>query len=315
MALLTASPGFGTTAGAAGRLVVTTRRHAVAIVCAGVPNVKRAGDKLRLSARLGDLTATLDGTLVGQPNGYYDTIADPQMSVTDGQLALAPAGVPAFDPIDLDSFALLSSTLKITKTVGSVCVVDLAGMSGPTVLLSMFSGGAHCCSELAIYEPEDVSEVPGHGVLTENFGNPGVGLTVARGKVLLVTGDNDFAYLYTDYADSAFPIEILQFRNLDSDGTIVDDELVVSTRDHPNLVAADAASQWLWSQRRSDDPAGYLAAWAADECNLGRCQMAFATLERLAKSGKVKSIGGGSYGPSWVVALHRFLVQHGYVRR
>ena len=96
--------------------------------------------------------------------------------------------------------------------------------------------------------------------------------------MVLITGDNAFAYTFTDFARSAFPLRVLKMAS-DESG------LVNVTREWPHWIALDAA---FWQSLFNDvghsppyDDRGVLAAWAADECELGRCSVAFHFLNHL----------------------------------
>jgi hypothetical protein len=287
-------------------------RHASALSCSSEATLKHG--KLVITARLGAATAILTARATSAIGYVAFGVTDPTLAFT-GTAHPARAKLPTLGPTTwslltaLAPFQLLGPSLNRLRVLGSLCLANVAGLPGPTALVSVYTGGAHCCSDLVAYELSNNNQV-----VAEKFGNPfPLALTVSSNRLLIVSGDNDFAYLYTDYADSAFPLLVLQFAKADSLGAGENMKLVNSTRQHPALLSADAADQWALSQRRPGDDLGFLAAWTADECNLNRCGGAFAILDHLAAVHKLRTTGAGTVGLSWVHGLRRFLVQHGYV--
>jgi hypothetical protein len=285
-------------------------RHESALSCSPEPTIKH--DKVVLTARLGSATAILTARAASAIGYVAFGVTDPTLAFT-GVPHPGRAKLPALGPTTwslltaLAPFQLLGPSLNQMHLLGPLCLANVAGLPGPTALVAVYTGGAHCCSDLVAYELSNDNQV-----VTEKLGNPPLALTVSANRLLIVSGDNAFAYLYTDYADSAFPLLVLQFANADSLGVGENMKLVNSTRQHPALLSADAADQWAWSQRRPSDNLGFLAAWTADECNLNRCGTAFATLAHLAAVHRLRTMGAGTVGLSWVQGLRRFLVQHGY---
>jgi hypothetical protein len=82
-------------------------------------------------------------------------------------------------------------------------------------------------------------------LLTQDFGNPGVTIRDLNGDGLpeFITGDGRFAYRFTDYADSAWPIEVERYIN----GAFVD-----VTRRFPEQIRADATRLLRGAVGRAD---------------------------------------------------------------
>ena len=91
-------------------------------------------------------------------------------------------------------------------------VLDLAGDGQLEVVLSLFTGGAHCCVVEQIYTAgtsrgtyiKDEHEFDAGAVLTD-IGN--------KGHYEFVSADAGFAYEFSDYAHSGQPIQIWSFAN------------------------------------------------------------------------------------------------------
>ncbi len=191
-----------------------------------------------------------------------------------------------------------------------VHIVRLSGTGGPSVVLDLYTGGAHCCFVEQVYSlgansmPVTKAEY--------NFGNPGVRLTKlnSSSSYSYLSADNDFAYEFTDYAASGMPIEIFNF----SDGAFHN-----VTKSYPALIRKDAA-QWMsafQSQASShyQDSVGVVAAWAADEDMLGHSAGVARFLGAQARAGHLNS-ALNPITPSdhkYVLALQKFLHKHGYL--
>ncbi len=182
--------------------------------------------------------------------------------------------------------------------------------AGVDVLLSLYTGGAHCCVVEQVYA---ASPTTGRYVVHErDFGDAAVRLVASSvpGEVDLLSADDAFAYAFTDYAASGLPIEIIRF---------VGGHFVNVTRSFPTLVARDA-SQWLADFRSQasshyTDTVGLAAAWAADEATLGHWAVAKRFLDQQARAGHLNS-ALGPYEPSgarFVGALERFLRERHYL--
>jgi hypothetical protein len=190
----------------------------------------------------------------------------------------------------------------------AVSIADVEGDGEPDVLLNLYSGGAHCCYVVQVFRYDPTTH--GYATLEHIWGDPGYELKrLDAGPGLeFVSADDRFAYEFAAYAFSGLPMEILQLRA----GRFID-----VTRSFPKLVGVDAAGWWK-SYRASDRGEfglGFLAAWAADEYNLGRSATVAQTLARLQRAGELRSSPGfGPGGAGFIAHLDRFLKQEGYTR-
>jgi hypothetical protein len=185
-------------------------------------------------------------------------------------------------------------------------VVDLDGDGEPEVLLDAYTDGAHCCAVTEV-----LRYVPGGYVAQElSWGNAGYRLrdldAGPDGRPELVTVDDSFAYEFTAFAFSRFPVRVLSWRA----GTVT----AVTAR-YPALVRADLATQRraIRSLRRQRfDLRGAVAAYVADLYLLGRPHQARRELDRALHRGDLRGDPIWKTGRAFTRALLRFLHRHGY---
>jgi hypothetical protein len=186
----------------------------------------------------------------------------------------------------------------------SVQVLDLENDGEPDVVLTLFTGGAHCCSVAQIfrYDPTTMTYVK----FERNFRDPGFTIKDLghNGHLEFQSANDAFAYEFTSFAGSGLPIQIFTF----SAGRFTD-----VTRSYPKLIKADAAV-WLRAFKhnigRGD---GVLAAWAADEDMLGRSAMVKRYLSQQLRLHHLGNAGAPG-GRKFVKALQKFLRQQGYLK-
>lgn len=245
----------------------------------------------------GSVTATL------RFRGHYPTYSHESLTI-------AQSGRVVYDrPVD----AVLCGGLCAPGSADggrALSLLDLDQTGQPSVVLDLYSGGAHCCTIAQVF-----TFSPAAGTYTmaqHNFGDPGYRVADLGhdGNREFLTSDDAFAYAFTDYAASGMPIQVLRF----SAGRFVD-----VTRSYPRLITADAAL-WMRSFRQMarqhyQDSVGVAAAWAADEDMLGRSRTVTRFLNRQARAGHLNSALGRTVptGRRFVAALQRFLRRHGYL--
>jgi hypothetical protein len=198
----------------------------------------------------------------------------------------------------------------IARTRKVIHIVQLGRTGAPSVVLDLYSGGAHCCFVEQVYSlrasSNDVTKAE------YNFGNPGVKLAqlTPNGSYEFLSADNDFAYAFTDYAASGMPIRVLSFSHDAFDNV---------TLSFPRLIRKDAA-QWMrafqsQASTHYQDSVGVVAAWAADEDMLGHSSGVARFLSAQARAGHLNSalnpITPSNY--KYVRALQAFLRKHGYL--
>jgi hypothetical protein len=186
---------------------------------------------------------------------------------------------------------------------------DLDGDGEAEVLLDMYTGGAHCCEFTNIYRYTGSTYTSIRhmwGDLTYHLND-----LDHDGVLELVSADDRFAYVFTAYAGSAFPILIWNYRA----GKMTD-----VTRSYPRLIAQDAArlyKQYLTEKRTGGFPdfRGTLAAWMADKFLLGLQAHGWAKMQELNRKGEFKGIGGEDIwakNGAYLAKLRKFLQNHGY---
>jgi hypothetical protein len=163
----------------------------------------------------------------------------------------------------------------------SISLSDLDGDGEPEVVLDLYWGGAHCCWYTQIYRYDAAAQR--YRPLVHVWGD--IGYTLADldhdGRQELVTRDDRFSYAFADFADSAWPVRILDYRA---------GRLTVVTPSYPAEVKRDAVSLWhaaMARARKGPSNQGIMAAWAADKCLLHRCAVAFRSIASLSKTGRV----------------------------
>jgi hypothetical protein len=191
---------------------------------------------------------------------------------------------------------------RFSQPVGLV-VRDLDGDGEPEVILDVYTGGAHCCTHSLIYRYDAGDHRYRLGV--HDWGNVGYHIVDLdrNGRPEFRSADDRFAYAFTSFAASVFPVRVWRFDR----GLLFD-----VTRHFPALVAGDARSNWhlylRYRQERSD-VRGVLAAWLADEYLLGRAEEGWRRLKGLSRE---HALGPGA--AAYLKALRSFLQRLEYPR-
>jgi hypothetical protein len=186
----------------------------------------------------------------------------------------------------------------------SVSVRDLDGDGEPEVVLDLYWGGAHCCWYTQLYRW--LPRAGTYRALVHVWGNVRYRLAdlVHDGLPELVTLDDRFSYAFASFADSRWPLRILDYRR---------GALRIVTRAFPRQIERDASALWreATTGRGRRENYGILAAWAADQCLLGHGSKALQTLERLRRRGRLQ--GTAERPRAYLAHLRRFLRRTGYL--
>lgn len=254
-----------------------------------------------MTATAGGFSATLTGTIRNTGPGPSE-IDNPRLSVArPGGPALNSTSLSSTDPKASTQGATLWGVTYPSQTFQPLCMAHFGGQPGEVALVGFYTGGAHCCVIIAAVP---IGSSGAGRAVYEDTGDAGGGLDVYQGRTLLITDDDAFAYEFASYAGSGLPLRILDFQ----EGNFVD-----VTTSYRQLVAADDSKYWHAWQANQSDGLGLLAAWVADECNLGTGAHAFATLATLNQQGKLVSTEPGqATGSGYISKLRSFLSQQGY---
>lgn len=224
-------------------------------------------------------------------------------------LTISQAGVTVFDAGV--KMPCKPCGLQAPFNKGVLRLRDVDGDGEPEVLLDVFSGGAHCCSYVLVYRFLAFGNT--YERIPLALGDPGYVLRDYNkdGRLEFVTGDDRFAYLFTSYADTAFPLTIYQ---------LGEKGFVDVTRKFRRQVRADAR-RWLRVYRQAlhqkRDVRGVLAAFLADEYLARHSKQGWRVLRRAARKGQLKSPYGDKTGPTgkrYLRKLRGYLRRWGYAR-
>ncbi len=185
-----------------------------------------------------------------------------------------------------------------------LALADLEHDGQLSAILALSTGGAHCCSVLQIFtwDPSTMTYTRAE----HDFGDPGARLAELSFEPVLESADDRFAYVFAPYAWSALPLQVWRF----GAGRFTN-----VTSAYPRAIGADAARllKAFPAARREGEGNGIIAAWAADEYELGHGRLVGRVLAREAAAGHLRS--REHYAPSgraFVKALLRFLKRTGY---
>ncbi len=213
------------------------------------------------------------------------------IDVKNERLRITAPGMPTYDkPVPA------SGCFKVCDPGNKpvVQVVDLYGDGQYEVVLDLWTGGADCCGLVQVYVPS--AAMHSWVLSSRNVGHYGAALTKLGGREVFVSADNDFYCTFISCAASGLPVQVLSFTG---------DAFHDVTRSYPALIARDAASWLKLYYRHLGEGEGVLAAWAADEYNLGRAAAATSMLNQ--------QVAARHISRSFVRTLQTFLTKHGYL--
>ncbi len=206
-----------------------------------------------------------------------------------------------------------SSFKAQTSMTGSIQLKDLTHDRVPEVIVTTYTGGAHCCNEYTIHSWDQnrfttvkTGPLDGGGEFTDLDGD---------GKFEFVTVDNSFFYAFSSFAGSFPPTQIYQYHP---------GKLVKVTRRYPKVLRSHAWQMFQAIQsddRSAFDINGVLAGYVAQKILLGEFQdgwnLMMARYDRKSDWGLEKYQGTkvvGKYS-NFPIALRAFLIRTGYLNR
>jgi len=194
----------------------------------------------------GQVTATIEHQR--RINGDGSNVVEPIVNVLVGDL---PVG--------------LISTEEVGSPNSILQIVELDSSNPyPEVLLSTFTGGAHCCNDTRVM----TSDASGKYWREVKLGLSDGGTNFARdplslGRNVIVGRDDRFLYRFGSYADSWTPVRIWQLNG----SKFVDVSHLPEYRPIHRKSLGDMSS-WF-SQRNQEFPNGFLAAYIANKSLIG----------------------------------------------
>jgi hypothetical protein len=227
---------------------------------------------------------------------------NPHLTITRAGVVELDSNLPLTDCVEGDLACLIVPTGK-----DDLSVRDLDGDGDPEVLVGGFTGGAHCCVTLSIYDFRAATSTYSETLL--GFASSGYGLKDlnADGKPELVSDDVRFEDLYTSHAASFPPPQIFDFAHVKGFLKLND-----VTRSFPAEIRKNAAeAKKLFKQFKRSDPfpeaGGVVSAYVADQYLLGRGSVGLKELDHQIKTGRLGSKKrAAAFRKSLLARLHRY---------
>lgn len=250
------------------------RLSTAAAVLAALAIAAPAAGAASITKTAGAVTATLSWQKAGK-DAY---------GVNHPRLVVARAGTTVFDReiTDICPVGCILVTDNPEFIDYSVLKVsDLDGDGEPEVIVDPFSGGAHCCIDMRIYNYRADASTYARSA-TWHWLDADYKLVDLDGdKVPEISGFDARLQVATPYVFSVFPPQILSYRQDVETGK---PGLMDVTRNFPDIVGAHAAKQLGHIRKAHHDSQysheGEVAAYVADEYLLGKGSVAKAELSR-----------------------------------
>jgi hypothetical protein len=195
---------------------------------------------------------------------------------------------------------------------GSIFLKDLDGNNLSEVIVSTFSGGAHCCTNFQIYTWQNERFIETETGYLNSGGGQFKDLD-GDGKIEFLTDDNAFLYQFSSYAGSFPPSLTLSFHN---------GEFTDVTRQYTQQLKAtawDMYTAFIEAKQQGYEVNGVLAGYVAQKILLGEYEEGWkfmlANYDRTSDSGLEIYRGEKVVGryPDFPTALRAFLIDEGYL--
>jgi hypothetical protein len=241
------------------------RRLLILVAALAALAVPATASAATVKASAGGTTATLSFTGSGP-------------SVTGERLSIAAHGKVIYDQrVPATGCAKVCAPL-----LHPLAVADLYGDGSQDVVLNLWNGGADCCVVADVFVHS--SAMNSYVLDQHNFGEAGFTLRDIGpgGRPLFVTANRNYYCEFANCASSGLPLQVLEFSG---------ERFIDVTRRYPGLIRADAAKWWRLyiGHAHTHGGQGLLAAWAADEENLGDGRTVTRTLRQQVTAGNISN--------------------------
>jgi hypothetical protein len=189
----------------------------------------------------------------------------------------------------------------------AIHIRDLDQDGEPEVVVDLYWGGAHCCFYTTVFRYD--AQAGRYVRASHLWGDvaPRLRHLDTDGQPEFVGGDERFAYAFTSFADSAFPIQIWKFDH---------GHFRQVTRDYPKAIRQDSAQLWryyLKIRAGTRSVRGILAAYLAEKYLLGEAADGWARLKAAAARGDLShQYDGPDSASTYLARLRVFLKRNGY---
>jgi hypothetical protein len=199
-----------------------------------------------------------------------------------------------------------------TWMMGTLELKDIDQDAIPEVIVSTYSGGAHCCTNFTIHGWRQGQSITTETGLLNSDGGEFKDLD-GTGRQAFWTVDNAFLYAFDSYADSFAPTRIYYYRA----GKLVD-----VTRKYPKVLRTHAWRMYQTlrqNQKEMRSTNGVLAGYVAQKILLGEYKegwnLMLANYDRKSQWGLEIYKGDKVVGkyPDFPNALKAFLIDTGYL--
>ncbi len=237
-------------------------------------------------------SATTQTASAGGVSATLSYTGGPGITTKDLRLSISQGGAVKYNQPVTSKLCFKTCS---PESAHSVHVVLLSGNGAMEVVLDLFTGGADCCTIEQIFTPS--ASIGTYYLTQRNFGPGGAKLEDLshNGSDELVGSDANFYCHFSACFASGLPIQIFSFTN-----TVITNV----TRQYPAAIAKDAEGWWKAYTQHPSQGEGLIAAWAADENELGKSSAVASTLAAQVRARHITT--------SFVTQLKAFLRKHGY---
>jgi hypothetical protein len=261
------------------------------------------------TATAGQVTATLTYTSYGKPDfpsyrGVRVKIVRAGGTLRDDA---APKSFPecrtACDPAPLNAGS--------ADNAPSIFVRDVNADGEPEVWADFYTGGANCCIFSAFYNFDAATGTYVRQRRDWLYSGYSLRDLDGDGTLEFEGADGRFRYAFACGACSPLPPQVFNF---------VGGRFLDVTRRFPAVLRTDAATEWRYflRNRRRYDMRGFMAAYVADEYQLGQGRAGWRRAVAAERAGyfnksSKRGLTSPPYGVRYLRDLRRFLVKNGYI--
>lgn len=217
---------------------------------------QESGNNVEGEIRQGDLTATL----------RYQT------ETIDGLESWTPI-VTVY--VKNQAVATVQGTENLFFPAGLIQITEMDRRNPyPEVILSTYTGGAHCCNEVTVLtsNPEGKQWFPIELGLFNGGPHPAVDID-NDGIDEYVEIDNRFLYRFTSYAASFAPAQVWQIQGMNAVDVTHKPQFLFLHQENLDDMSKRFSEDWL-----KDDPNGFLAAYVANKALVGELEDGWQTM-------------------------------------